>query len=496
MLSTTNSLIARRKSIGLSSTLLHICILSVLVLIVSLTTGCKTLDRGSAENMPAARQLEHQVIDGGGWLSVFLNLSEPIAEELVLQIGTVEVKTANSWIPLSESSVTINTKQLGGGQVMIARNMVSRDTYYGIRLQLLHAAVQRDGSETVLSISPSMVEMEFPTGLSVKKDDSHSLFVNWDVSASVGEAGILAPAMKATMQAIPILSDLLFLACPEIETVYVLRTDKNWVISSLGVPGRPTYLEVDDLANRLYVLTPAASTIKVIDLVTFRIIDEIFITLDFPPSYMFFSADRQYAYVLDVRGKNIAKINMLSRTQEERVSLSYQPQHGIYMEERETIALSAIDTNKVYLLNPASLISTRSFSVGSNPDGLLFGNNSIFVAESGSNTVTAYDLIDSSRKNRVHVGFSPRRLLLKENQIYVANFGNGLITVMLPGQLNVSGEIGVGGNPQELAGSQSRLWLYAGDTRNGSLHVIDSTANRINRKIEFGTMVLGMAIID
>ncbi len=496
MLSTNNSMVARRKSIGLPSTLVHIYILSVFVLIVSLTTGCKTLEQGSGKNIRATRQLEHKVIEGGGWLSVFLNLSEPTAEELVLQIGTVEVKTANSWIPLSESSLRINTKHLGGGQVLIARNMVSRGTYYGIRLQLLHAAVQRDGSESVLSIPGSKVEMEFPAGLSVKKDDSHSLFVNWDVKGSVKEKGVFAPAMKTTMQAIPIISDLLFLACPEIETVYVLRTDKNWVISSLGVPGRPTYLEVDDRENRLYVLTPAAKTIKVIDLITFRIIDEIFITLDFPPSYMFFSADKLYAYVLDKRGKNIAKMNMLSRTQEARVSLSYQPQYGIYIEERDTIALSAIDTNKVYLLNPDSLISTKSFSVGSNPDGLLFGSNFIFVAESGSNTVTAYDLMDSSQKNRVNVGFSPRRLLLKENQIYVSNFRNGLITVMLPGQLNVSGEIVVGGSPQELAGSQSRLWLYAGDTKSGSLVVIDSTSNRINRRIEFGTMPLGMAIID
>jgi hypothetical protein len=331
MLSKNVSMVARRKSNGLSSTLLHLCILSVFLLILSLTAGCKTLAQGSGKSIGAARQLEHQVIEGGGWLSVFLNLSEPTAEELVLEIGTVEVKTANSWIPLSDSSLRINTKHLGGGQVLIARDMVSTDTYYGIRLQLLYAAVQRDGSEAVLSIPQSKVEMEFPAGLGVKKDDSHSLFVNWDVRGSVGERGVFAPAMKTTMQAIPILSDLLFLACPEIETVYVLRTDKNWVISSLGVPGRPTYLEVDDRANRLYVLTPAEKTIKVIDLITFRIIDEIFITLDFSPSYMFFSADKLYAYVLDERGKNIAKINILSRTQEARVSLSYQPQYGIYI---------------------------------------------------------------------------------------------------------------------------------------------------------------------
>jgi hypothetical protein len=67
---------------------------------------------------------------------------------------------------------------------------------------------------------------------------------------------------------------------------------------------------------------------------------------------------------------------------------------------------------------------------------------------------------------------------------------------MLPGQLNVSGEIGVGGNPQELAGSQSRLWLYAGDVKRGGLNVIDSTSNRINGFVSLSTMVLGMAIID
>ena len=477
---------------------LNLLILSVLILSsIGLVTGCKTIEQGQGTIAPAAGIIEHQEIQGGAWLSVFLNLSDPLTgQEVSIEISSIEVKTDKGWFPLSSKSLAINAKQLGGGQILVARNMVPAEVYGSMRFSVLHASVKRDGKVVGLPMSGSLIEMEFPAGLKFKKDDSHSVFINWDVLASMDDKGMFAAAFKTTMQSIPVISDLIFLACPEIDTIYVMRTDKNWVISSLGVPGQPTYLEIDEEKNRLYALTPADSTIKIIDYITFRIIDEISINLDFEPTYMFFSPTKLQAYVLDKKGKNIAKIDILSGTQVDRVSLSYRPQYGIYLEERNMIALSDIDANKVYLLNPQNLFNVNSFSVGSNPDGLLYWRNLIFVAESGSNTVAAYDLMDRSQRSRIHVGFSPRRLFLKNNQIYITNFSSSSVTVMFPGQFNVSGEISVKGKPFEMAASQSRRWLYVTDSERGGLSVIDPTSNRINGFIDLATLPLGMAVIN
>jgi len=497
MLSRYKNNVSCQKCIDSSFTVMNLFLLSVLVLVFSLMAGCKTLEQGTQKGISASRQFEYQMIEGGGWLSVFLNLKEYQNQEVTLEITAVEVKNQDSWVPLSSSSLTVDTKHHAAGQVMIARNMVAPDIYYSMRLHLRHATVRHGGQEEVLNIPNSVVEVEFPAGLNFKKADSHSLFVSWNVGESVQENGrTFIPAMKASMQAIPLLSELLFLACPEIDTVYVLRSDINWVISSLGIPGRPTYLEVDVSSDRLYVLAADENAIKVVDLKTYRIVDQIIITLDFEPTYMFLGPDMFYAYILDARGKSIAKINILTGTQETQVSLSYIPQYAIYLEDRNLLAVSALDTNKVYLLNPDNLISTNSFSVGSNPDGLLSWRNFVFVAESGSNTVAAYDLQDRTQRNKVNVGFSPRRLFLKGNQIYITNLLSSSVSVMFPGQFNVSGEITVNGKPLELDASESRRWLYVGDVKRGGLNVIDSTSNRIKGFIDLSTIVLGMAVID
>ena len=241
MLSKNNWIISLHKSIDWSSVLIHLFTLSAFLLILSFVSGCKTIDQGSAKSIGASRQFEYQMIEGGGWLSVFVNLKEYQNQETILEITAIEVKNKNSWIPLSNSSLTVNTKHHTAGQVMIARDMVAPDIFYSMRLHLRHATVKHDDQEVVLNIPEPVIEIEFPTGLNFKKADSHSLFVSWNVRESVQEKEkTFIPAMKVSMQAIPLLSELLFLACPEIDTVYVLRSDINWVISSLGIPGRPT----------------------------------------------------------------------------------------------------------------------------------------------------------------------------------------------------------------------------------------------------------------
>ena len=120
----------------------------------------------------------------------------------------------------------------------------------------------------------------------------------------------------------------------------------------------------------------------------------------------------------------------------------------------------------------------------------------MLVAESGLNSVSTYDLYTNKQRARVDVGFSPRRLLLRRNQAYVTNVVSKSISIMLPGQLNISGEIFLGGKPLELAVSESRRWIYAGDAERGGLHVIDSTLNRLSGFIDLQALPAGLAVID
>jgi DNA-binding beta-propeller fold protein YncE len=461
-----------------------------------LLAGCETLDGGGGTTSYASQPQQFQRVEGGGWLSVFLNLKEPAGQEIALDLVAVEVKAGSNWFSLRSDLLIINAKKIGNGQIFIARNGLPVNDYDSLRLTFSKTVLRDGGAETLLTMAKPEVEMELPTRLSLRKGDSHSLFVTWDVSSSMVDAKTIAPAMNTALQAIPLIKDLNYIACPEIDTIYVIRTDKNWVISSLGVPGKPTYLDIDRSTNRIYVLTNEEYAINVIDIITNRIVDKFYIAVDNEPNFMTLSPDKRFAYILDQIGGNIVKMDLETGALAERATVFYKSQYALFLEDQNQLAISALDTNKVYLLDPENLVVLNSFTVGTRPQGLLSWRNFLFVAESGSNTVSSYNLLNYQQQARTNVGFSPRRLLLKNNQIYATNFMGGTITVMLPGQLNVSGQVPLGGTPLELAASESRRWLYVGDSDKGGVSVIDATSNRINRFIELQTLPVGMAVID
>ena len=476
----------------------YVFVLCVLLVIQLTVGGCKTTGNGFlSPGISQTRQFQQEEkFEGGGLISVFLNLKQPKGQEISFDLISVEVQAKDKKYSLSPGALEINSKNIGSGQLFIARNGVPADSYSTLRFTLRNVAIQNAGQKNGDTQKDFVVEMGLPSMLLTKGGDSHSLFVTWDVSASLDENGNFSPEMNASLQSIPFISDLIYVACPEIDTVYIIRTDKNWVISSLGVEGKPTYLAVDVASERLFILTPEKFSIQVVDLVTNKIIDNIFFPLTNQPSFMTVSADKRYAYILDEQGKTLLMVDLPSGAIVNRLVFTYQPHYALSLEDQNKLAISSLDTNGVYLLDPENSINSEMLSVGSSPEGLLSLGNVLFVAESGSNLITAYDLFTYQQSGSVNVGFSPRRLLVRNNQIYVTNYDSSSITLLLPGQFNVFGEIFLRGKTLELATSENQLWVYAGDEVKGGLHVIDSTSHRLSSFIDLQALPLGLAVID
>ena len=155
-----------------------------------------------------------------------------------------------------------------------------------------------------------------------------------------------------------------------------------------------------------------------------------------------------------------------------------------------------MDTNYVYLLNPDTLISVGTIPVGAKPEGILEFRDILLVAESASNSVSAYQFDTRIKGATANVGFSPMRLLLKSNQLYATSIDGGTVTVMFPGQLVISQEIFVGGKPLEISTSENNRWLYVGNGAKEGITIIDETSKRIMNFIGLETVPLGMTVID
>jgi DNA-binding beta-propeller fold protein YncE len=456
--------------------------------------GCNTT--GTIKGAGTSGIQQFQLVEDGGLLTVFLNLKQSAGPEISLSVSAVEIHLGNKWIQLNNAPLKLNSKKIGSGQVFIARKGLPRGNYDSLRFMLEKASMKKGGSMQPLSLEETTVVMDLPSSVSLQRNSSQSLFVTWDVLASLARQNTMKADMTAALQAIPLVVDLAFIACPDLDTVYVVRTDRNWVISSISIPGRPTYLDVDSELNRLYVLAAEENSIMVYDLNTNKLTDKIFVPMDNQPSFMLVGPNKQYAYLLDKLGKSIARVDVLSGLVEERVTFFFHPNYAIFLQDQGNLAVSASDTNSVYRLYPDNLQTVDTIAVGSNPQGLLSELGSLFVAESGANTTTSYNLADGSQRNRVNVGFSQTRLLMKNNQLYVSNFMSGSITVTIPGQLTILNDIIVGGQPEELATTDSRPWIYAGNAVSGGLTVINSSSNRVAGFIDLAAYTLGIAVLD
>ena len=432
-------------------------------------------------------------------LSCFLVLRDSDGPALRFEITSIEVLADDLWLPVGSGAVTLDSVAIGNGQFFLGGRALPPGHYQRLRLtvsQRTHR--QADGSYAVVSREPFEIELPFPAPVQLGAGDSRVLLLTWDLHDSLPPDGALRPALTIAPQLRQLLVDLLYVACPEIDTVFLVRTDRNWVIDAFGLKGRPTYMEIDHSVarRRLYVLAAREATVKVVDLGTHRVIDFFPVPLNDAPTYMAVSSDGKWAYLLNERSGYLSRMDLGSGRIAARVRLGYRPQYATILERQSLLAVSLGMSQSVLLLDPISLAVVRKTATGSAPQGLLAVANQLYVAESGDHTVSVLDLSGGGALGRLAVGFSPRRMAEAGNFIYVSNYDSGTLSVLEPGQLGVIREIHGLGRPLEMASDRLQHRLYIADEEAAALAVIDVNSNQLVGRIALGARPSGMAIIQ
>ncbi len=459
-----------------------------------LLSGCATSDgtftpSGSQQGSPGGDS------DKVGQISLFLNLKEKTGPDLKILIHSIEILAENNrWIPLIPDPIGADSQLILGGQIFLGRSYITPGYYSQLRI-----TSSRNVQSTDTTADPTATVLEIRNLLYVAKGDSQSLFLTWDVMASfVAEnrdraSFSLAPKLK-NMQV-----DVAYVACPEINTVYMICTNKNWVCDSLGVTGEPSYListPINPTAN-LFALTEKDKNIKQIGPEANRVIETYHLSMVGKPLHFAVSPDSQWAYVVDRKRGNILKINLQSGSIEIRNRLGYEPSYILYLEKQNLLAVTLSLSQTVLLLDPETLTQVQTISTGSRPEGLmLYRDNYLYIAESGGNSVMVYDLSRNQLLRRIPVDLSPMRILEANGLIYVTNHSSNSISILKHGQLGVSRTITLSGTPLELAYSPTNKWIYAGNGSTKSLEIIDPVTSKIVGRIPLGARPKGMAVLN
>ncbi|MEW6519017.1 MAG: YncE family protein [Thermodesulfobacteriota bacterium] len=461
-------------------------VVNLLVLLcgVIFLAGCQ---QGGAASGGAISRTFLQESSGDARLSVFLRLKEPEGPNLWLKISNLEVGSHNTWFPLATAREEIQRKDVGAnGQILAGRGGVPAGRYQSIRFTVEKAALDRDGEMIFLSVDKPLVEINFPAELNLAKEDSTSLFLTWDTAGSMQGTAVISPKMTVSLQSIPLVTDLAYVSCPELDTVYIVRTDQNMVCGSLGISGKPTTLVANQAENRLFILAPKDSAVKIFELTSNRKIDQIRIPLSVKSTYMTVSSDGKKAFLLDEMGNNLLRLDLQNGTVDGQIRIGSRPKYMLYLEDRNLLAISCAYAQKIYFIDANSLAIVNTVDTGGTPDGMLARDNYLFVAESSSNAVSAFELPGGRNNFRINVGIKPRRLAFGNSHIYISNAGSGTVSLLRPGQLNVSRAIQVGGKPFEMDVSLIHQWLYVGDEQKGGVAVIDLSSNKVAAWIELG----------
>lgn len=427
-------------------------------------------------------------------VSLFLSLRDERSPLVRMEIAELEVLSGTIWYPLTRGPITLDSSLIGGGQILFGGSPLPTGPLSQLRLTITDARSGATGAvRSPLISAPLVLELPLTGALELGSGDSRTLLLTWDVEASLSREGGFSPVISAMPAVKELPFDLLYVSCPDIDTIFVIRADTHRVVDSFGVGGGVTSAALDPVsAERLYLLAPVDRQIKVVDPDTYRVVDFFSTPLNDVPTFMTLDAEGRSAYLLDERSGYVSRMDLSSGRISARVAVGYRPAYALYLPQQNLLAVSLDLSQTVLLLDPATLQVRGSLSSGSGPQGLAVSDNQLYVAERGDNSVAVFDLSSRTRHERISVGYGPQRILATQSQVYVTHAADASIAVLAPGQLGIFREISGLGLPQDMVYRPLLRKLYVTDRSGGGIAVIDVNTNRQVGYIELGARPHGL----
>jgi YVTN family beta-propeller protein len=429
-----------------------------------------------------------------GYVSIFLNLRKTTEPSRIFDIQSVEILDENnSWIPLLFSTVSVDTRQISDSQLFLGRAIIPIGHYGKLRI------TTRDNSPSNTSSSmdkPTILEIREP--LYMGKGASRSIFIQLDHTISQATGIQNQPRFSLRPKLKNLLANIAYVSCPDIDTIFMICTDKNRVCDSLGVPGGPSYLVSDPIAPtaNLFALTERDKSVKKVGPAANRL--EARYPLSTLGKNLHFTTDpfSRWAYVIDRQRGNILRLNLRTGAIDLKNHLGYDPSFILYLAKQNLLAVSLSLSQTIILLDPQTLNTVQRISTGRKPAGMMLSRDTLlYIAEEGGNSVMIYDLSRNTIRKRISVGLAPKRIIYGNNHIYVTNTASDSLSVLNSGQLGVAKTIPLQGTPLEIAYSPSDKWIYTGNRENKGLDIIDPVNNNIIGHIPLGAVPKGIAIL-
>ena len=290
-----------------------------------------------------------------------------------------------------------------------------------------------------------------------------------------------------------------YVANNQANTVSVINTSSNLVVTTIPVGTNPWGVAVNQAGSFVYITNQGSNNVSVISTSTNTVTATI--PVGIAPSGIAFAPNGQTAYVAKSGSNSISVIKTSTKLIIATIPVQTYP-YGIAVTPNGGLVYVAnFNSKSVSVISTATNKVVATISVGTGPSFLAISPNgsTIYVPNNGSNTISVIRISDNTVVNTINVegawgaAVSPDGQWLYSTD-YTAGAGN-LVTVIDTSTDKVSTTIVVGQNPLQAAFSQDSGFAYVTSSGGGDVAVINTASQTVVDTIAVGTHPVGAGMM-
>lgn len=480
-------------------------------------------------------------------LTLLVSLPEKSLQDITFDLSAVNIVADDGTVrEVMARPQRLNSYGMKGRQVFLAEKTLPDGRYRKLQLIVKDASVRKKGRVTRLALPAEGIEVNIDVFL--KRNQGATIFLNWNVDASLHEGYLFKPGFTVKSQ-IPELSSMLIYVTNEgSNSVSVINRQSGKIAATVMVGKRPRGIATSTGGEylKVYVANSGSNSISVIDPTSNKIENEIPIRFGTAPEAIAVgrvSSGKDLLFVANYASDTVSVVDATTYRELEKInvgrgpiaiavdppverltgtmSLSFEDMNVLrsYREKFLNVYVANHDSNNVSVLRIDTVAKTSieviTLSVEWRPIAIYvdYPRGKVYIANYGSDNLSVIDIMQTVKGNSAgavssidNVGFSivsviadpvfDRIYLLKERPaeiMIIRPFTGGfdsLRSIMPP----VMGTIAVGTSPRSfILGPEGRK-LYVVNTGSDNISVIDKTTKREEQVIPTGRKPYGIAV--
>ncbi|MBF0644349.1 hypothetical protein HTZ97_06290 [Desulfuromonas acetoxidans] len=412
-------------------------------------------------------------------VSVYLNYTS--TADFRLEIQDLELRSKDIWLPCRGN--TSDTRR-SSRQHLIALDALPAAQYDQVRFR-----VELYSEQNTL-LRTEQVTLGIANHLLLKPSGSQCLFLHCRLSPYTLDRP-LPEQFVVENQVAPLADNLLYALCPDLSTVYIIRTDQFTVTAAYPLQGQISDMVVDNDRRLIYFLDRQRQQIQRWDGISQQMTDRIPLPMTQSPEGLEISPDGEFLFVTDTVNRQLLKIDAENGTRLAQVNIGHEPSQPYWFEHngQARLAVISLGDQQLHLVSADSLATMAEVTAGQQPYETVYANNALFVSDSFDYQILQLDPDSGVLQARIPTMGRPMAMLddtIQRNVIIAEQSRSGL--ALLPyGQQLIARHIAAGAAPHDLAISNKRRLLYIADEINHSIVVLDLPSEKIIQTIEVGS---------